>query len=237
MNTNQAWQDVLTNPTAGSHIVQVCQNKALQVEVVTRYIKEGLLNGEAVIIIAKPALRKAVIAKMDALDLDVHFFKSQGQIKFFDAELLLSGFLIDGVLEEQAFQEFIGLPIQAAQLKFGKVRAFGEMMNVLWKKGQYDTAMQLEDFWNDLSKKLEFSLLCSYSLDNLDPNAYDDSLELICKCHKHLVPVEEGDLSEPAADEAMLDVFGAAWNRVMGKLAESRKISEQMSSAQTTLLS
>ena len=234
MDTNRAWY--LTN-SAGNHIVQVCQNETSEAEAVTHYIKEGLLNDEAVIVFARPALRQAVISKMDGLGLDVQTFKSQSQIKFFDAEFLLSSFLIEGELEEPAFQEFIGLPIQAAQLKFGKVRAFGEMVNVLWKKGQYDTAMQLEDFWNDLSKKLEFSLLCSYSLDSLYPNAYDDSLELICKCHKHLVPVEEGDLSEPAADEAMLDLFGAAWNRVMGKLTESRKISEQMSSAQTTLLS
>ena len=234
MDTKRAWH--LTN-FAGNHIVQVCQNDTSQVAAVTHYIQEGLLNNEAVIVFARPALRQAVISKMDGLGLDVQTFKSQGQIKFFDAEFLLLSFLIEGELEDSAFQEFIGLPIQAAQLKFGKVRAFGEMVNVLWKKGQYDTAMQLEDFWNDLSKKLEFSLLCSYSLDNLDPNAYDDSLELICKCHKHLVPVEESDLSESTADDgAMLDVFGAAWNRVMGKLAESKKIPEQMSSAQTTLL-
>ncbi len=237
MNTNQAWQDVLTNPAAGSHIVQVCQNKALQVEVITRYVKEGLLNDEAVIIIATSALRKAVIAKMDALGLDVHTFKSQSQIKFFDAEFLLSGFLIDGVLEEQAFQEFIGIPIQAAQLKFGKVRAFGEMVDVLWKEGQHDTAIQLEDLWNNLSKKQEFSLLCTYSLDSLNPNAYDDSLERICNRHTHLIPLENSDLSAPTVDSAMLDIFGAAWNRVMDKLAEAEKISAQMPSAPTTLLS
>lgn len=235
MNTNQAWQDVLTNPVAGSHIVQVCQNKASQVEVVTRYIKAGLLNGEAVIIIARPALRKAVITKMDALGLDVQTFKSQGQITFFDAEFLLSSFLIDGVLEEQAFQEFIGFPIQVAQLKFGKVRTFGEMVDVLWKAGQCDTAMQLEDLWNNLSKKQEFSFLCTYFLDSLNPDVYDDSLERICNHHTHPIPWENGDLFEPTVDGAMLDVFGTAWNRVMDKLAEAKKISAQMRAAPTLL--
>lgn len=237
MNTNRVWQDVLTNPVAGSHIVQICQNKAFQVEVVTHYIREGLLNGEAAIIIAKPALRKAVIAKMDALGLDVHALRSQGQIKFFDAEFLLSGFLIDGVLEEQIFQEFIGFPIQVAQLEFGKVRIFGEMVDVLWKEGQHDTALQLEDLWNNLSKKQEFSLLCTYSLDSFNPNTYDDCLERICNRYTHLIPMENGDLSEPAVDDALRDVFGAAWNRVLDKLAEAEKISAQMPSAPTTLLS
>ena len=234
MDINRTWH--LTN-SVGNHIVQVCQNETSQAEAVTHYIKEGLLNDEAVIVFARPALRQAVISKMDGLGLDVQNFKSQGQIKFFDAEFLLSSFLIEGELEEPAFQEFIGLPIQAAQLKFGKVRAFGEMVDVLWKEGQHDTAIQLEDLWNNLSKKQEFSLLCTYSLDSLNPNAYDDSLERICNRHTHLIPVENGDLSEPTVDSAMLDIFGAAWNRVMDKLAEAEKIPAQMPSAPTTLLS
>lgn len=208
----------LANPV-GSHIVQVCPNKTSQAEAVAHYIKDGLLNDEAVVVFAGAVLRKAVISKMDALGFDVQTFKNKHQILFFDAEFLLSAFLVDGVLEEQAFQEHIGIPIRTAQLQFGKVRAFGGMMDVLWKNGQYDTAMQLEDFWNDLSQKQEFSLLCSYSLDSLDTNAYDESLEWICKCHKHLTPVKNYDLSETAADETMLDVFGAAWNRVVGRLS------------------
>lgn len=216
MGTNRTWH--LTNPV-GSHIVQVCENETFQAEAITHYIKEGLLNNEAVIVIARPALRKTVISKMDALGLDMQALKSKDQIQFFDAEFLLSVFLIDGVLEEQVFQESIGFPIQAAQLRYGKVRAIGGVMDVLWKKGQYDTAMQLEDLWNDLSQKQEFSLLCSYSLDSLDPNAYDESLEWICKCHKHLTPVKNYDLSETAVDETMLDVFEAAWDRVVGRLS------------------
>ena len=208
----------LANPV-GSHIVQVCQNKTSQAEAIANYIKEGLLNDEAVVVFAGAVLRKAVISKMDALGLDMQAFKNKDQIKFFDAEFLLSAFLIDGVLEEQVFQESIGFPIQAAQLQYGKVRAIGGMMDVLWKKGQYDTAMQLEDLWNDLSQKQEFSLLCSYSLDSLDTNAYDESLEWILRCHKHLIPVKNYDLSESAADETMLDFLEAAWNRVVGRLS------------------
>ena len=228
MNTNQAWQDVLTNPAAGSHIVQVCQNKALQVEVITRYVKEGLLNDEAVIIIATSALRKAVRAKMDALGLDVHTFKSQGQIKFFDAEFLLSGFLIDGVLEEQAFQEFVGIPIQAAQLKFGKVRAFGEMVDVLWKNDQQDLAIELEGWWSELCDKNELMLLCTYLLDSLDPNSYDNSLERICKCHTHSLPINSFN---PVVGGAMLELFGAAWSNVVNKIKESNNISTPMTDA------
>lgn len=134
MHTNGTWQYILTNPIAESHIVQVCQNETFRENIVTNYTKDGLLNDEAVIVVAGPTLRKAVISKLDAQNFDVQNLKNQGQIKFLDAEFLLSSFLIDGVLEEQSFQQSIETPIQAARAEYGKVRIFGEMVDVLWKK-------------------------------------------------------------------------------------------------------
>src|SRR5215216_613495 len=133
MNSNTLPKTAFSLPETGNHIVQICQDATSQADLLTQYVMEGLANSEGVVIIARPALRKAVISKMDALDLDVLTFKSQGQIKFFDAEFLLSGFLIDGVLDEQAFQQFVASPVLTTQLKFGKVRAFGELVDVLWK--------------------------------------------------------------------------------------------------------
>ena len=148
MNTSRRWY--LTN-TTGSQIVQACQNVAAQAEIITQYIKEGLQNDEAVIVIAKPAVRKAVTFELNELGLDVQAIKNQGQIKFFDAEFLLLGFMNEGAIEEQAFQEFVGTPIQTAQLKFGKVRVFSEMVDLLWKNGQHSAALQLENLWSKLS--------------------------------------------------------------------------------------
>ncbi len=235
MHTNGTWQYILTNPIAESHIVQVCQNETFRENIVTNYIKDGLLNDEAVIVVAGPTLRKAVISKLDAQNFDVQNLKNQGQIKFLDAEFLLSSFLIDGVLEEQSFQQSIEVPIQAARVEYGKVRIFGEMVDVLWKKAQYDAAIQLENLWSNLSQKQEFLFLCTYSLDSIDSSTYDESLERICSYHTHLIPVENYGLIETGVGEAVLDVFGDAWNRVIGKLAESRKISTQLSASPTAL--
>ena len=80
MNTSRRWY--LTN-TTGSQIVQACQNVAAQAEIITQYIKEGLQNDEAVIVIAKPAVRKAVTFELNELGLDVQAIKNQGQIKIF----------------------------------------------------------------------------------------------------------------------------------------------------------
>ena len=191
-------------------------------------LKRAFLRGEGAIVIAGIALRKDIISKMEWLGLDVGALKNQGQIKFFDAEFLLLSIVVDGVLKEQAFQEIVGIPIHIIQSKYGKARVFGEMVNILWKQGHYDTAMQLGDLWNELSKKQEFSLLCVYSVDSLDPNAYEEALERLCKCHPYLTPVKDHDLSETQASGTLLDAFETAWSHLVSKIAEPKKDSAKL---------
>jgi len=215
MSRNRIWY--LTNHE-GNHKVQVCQDNVSQAEAVTLYIKEGLLNNEGVIVFAKPALRKAVISNLDTQGLDIKTFKEEGQIKFFDAEFLVSNLLIDGVLEKQLFNESVEIPIQTLKSKYGRIHVFGGMVNTLWKNGQYNSAMQLESMWVDLSRREEFTLLCSYSLEDIDSITYDVSLEHIFEFHSHLTPLKNHDFSETLIGAAATDVFWATWNRVIEKL-------------------
>lgn len=217
MNTKHA--ECVEMPTH-NHIVQVCKNVTSQAEILTRYIKEGLLNNEGIIVIARPSLRKTVLSKLDALGFDNQTVKNQGQVRFFDAEFLLSNILIDGTIEEQAFRNLVGIPVQFAQSKFGKVRAFGEMVDILWQRDLQDMAIQLEDLWEDLCANQSLRFLCTYLLDNLDPNDYDHALEKIYKHHKYLMP----DLFYSELGESLHDAFGEAWNRVMNKLSENQQV-------------
>ncbi len=70
------------------------------------------------------------------------------------------------------------------------MRAYGEMVDVLWQRGERDAAIRLEEFWNDLAKLQTFSLLCAYEMDPLDPAAYHP-LECVCKVHTHLIPAAD----------------------------------------------
>ncbi|SFF14331.1 MEDS domain-containing protein [Nitrosomonas sp. Nm166] len=202
----------LTN-LSGNHTVQIWPNETSQVDLVTRYIKDGLLNGEAVIVIAKSALRKALKVKMDTFSFNgqnLQDLQDQDQIRFFDAEFLLLNLMSDEGLEEKAFQEFVASPMYKAQLNYRKVRVFSEMVDILWKQNQYDMALQLEGFWNELSNTQEFSFLRTYSLDKQDPNTHEDILERICKDLSHLIPMEDHDLIEHGMNEETLNVFGVA---------------------------
>lgn len=207
-----------TRPRAAeSHVVQLCPNKSAQAKLLTNYISEGLLNNEAVIVIARPVLRKALWTKLQALGLDMVRYKARGQIKLYDAELLLSTILLNDVVDEHYFHTFIGSQIEAARATYGKVRAFGEMVEILWQRGLRDTALQLETIRNDLGKKYELTVLCTHLRDSLDPQSYNPALEHICKCQTYSLPMNAAE-----GGGTLLELFGTAWDRAISQLTHSK---------------
>ncbi|MES2365301.1 MAG: MEDS domain-containing protein [Pseudomonadota bacterium] len=236
MQTNDSWQSLLAQPEAGNHIVQICQNEIFLIETVTHFARTGLNNDEAVIVITTPARRKAIISSLELGGDRILDYKNQGQIRFFDAEILLSSFMVEGMPEWEPFFKNVGPILQVMQANYKKIRAYGDMVNILWQNKQHDAAIQLEKFWNDLSDQEEFSLLCAYSIDNLNPDSYDGSLARICQCHSHLIPTENYDLLEAAVQEATYNVLGPTLTQALIKLAAARQTNTQMPSAQATLL-
>lgn len=209
---------VLTNPLAGSHLVKVCRDPEIKLEAVAHYVTEGLRNGEAVTVIARSRLRKSLKDYMGTLDFDTQSLLDQGQIKFFDAEFLLSSISLENEIDAEAFKKFIETPMSTIKSKYGKLRIYGEMVDILWQNDAHEMAIQLEDLWNDLFKTFEFSLLCTYSLNHIDPDAYEESLERICRCHTHHIPLENSGSFLPTGSAAVLDSFGLAWKQVVEKL-------------------
>jgi len=71
------------------------------------------------------------------------------------------------------------------------VRAFGEMVNLLWCEGNGGAALALESLWNALSDTHSFSLLCGYGLQRFDDAADSAIFSAICAEHTHVVPTEQ----------------------------------------------
>ena len=46
------------------------------------------------------------------------------------------------------------------------VRAYGEMVDVLWKRANAEGAIRLEMLWNRVATQAQFSLLCGYAVGN-----------------------------------------------------------------------
>ena len=122
-------------------------------------MKVDLLKKEAVIVIATPILRKAVISEIEKLGLNFQEYKSKGQFKFFDAAFLLSNLLIDGKIDLLYIQRNFAPPIENLKLKFGAVHIIDEMVDVLWRHEEKFIAANLRKLWKERSKKIGFTIL------------------------------------------------------------------------------
>ena len=81
-----------------------------------------------------------------------------------DADTILKQFTRGGSLDRNAFLEAIGGLLSSARefAESKKLMAFGEMVAVLWERGERSAALQLEQWWNELLEQQDFHLHCAY---------------------------------------------------------------------------
>jgi hypothetical protein len=105
--------------------------------------------------------------------------------------------MIDGTPSPSAFRRTVGAML--TQLRRGRgqcaIRAYGEMVDLIWKDGLEAAAIRLETLWNQLAESHEFNLLCGYSMGNFYKGA---ALDEIKGQHTHLV-ADDGRASELAS--------------------------------------
>jgi PAS domain S-box-containing protein len=70
------------------------------------------------------------------------------------------------------------------------VRAYGEMVDVLWKEDNTDGALRLEELWNELASTHAFSLLCAYAMGNFYRTSDAERFRDVCRHHTHVIPTE-----------------------------------------------
>jgi hypothetical protein len=88
------------------------------------------------------------------------------------------------------------------------LRAYGEMVGVLWTAGRFSAAIQLEQFWNKLLAAKGFNLFCGYPIDIFGRGFQIADVDALLCAHTHVLPAgENGDL-ETAIDRSIDAVLG-----------------------------
>ncbi|MGQ0652094.1 MAG: MEDS domain-containing protein [Betaproteobacteria bacterium] len=235
MNARADWRAVLEQPALGDHIVQVYQDREFLAEAVAEYIGAGLQRGEGAILIARPGHLRAFEHHLAFRGCRVQRLIEDGQLRMLDAQATLELFMRGGEPQWQAFHEAVGGVIAEMRLRFPTVRAYGEMVDLLWQDGRRDAAIRLEEFWNDLARLQTFSLFCAYFMDNLDAGSYGGPLECVCKVHTHLIPARDYGAFDEKVSRASRKVLDEPLSRMMFHLAEEHRPSAEMPKGQAVL--
>lgn len=230
------WRELLQRPSSGDHFVQVYKDEAFLLEAVAEYAGTGLRRGEAVVIIATPSHRAAFVQQLAGDGVDAEEALQRGQLLLLDADETLARFTLGGMPEWQGFRALIGDLIAKLRLEYPTVRAYGEMVDLLWRRGEREAAIRLEEFWNDLAGLQTFSLLCAYYMDNLDQAAYSGPLDCICRVHSHLIAARDSKRFDEAVVEASEAVLDQTLAQMLLLLSQRHRPQTAMPQGQATLL-
>jgi hypothetical protein len=198
------WLKILDSPS-DAHLVQFYgSDESRLASNVSKYLTEGLKNGEGALVIAVPAHLESFQAALDA-DL-------RKRVAWLDAQPTLDQFLRNGMPDWDLFEATIPPAMQRVRANSEGVRAYGEMVGILWSNGRHAAAIRLEQFWNRLLSRASFQLFCGYPIDVLNPAFAPASVDAILCNHTHIVPAD-GPEFETALCRAMEEVAGAKAER------------------------
>jgi hypothetical protein len=146
---------------------------------VADFLRDGLAAGGTAIVIATGPHRQMFERELTAagVELDGH------SVIALDAASTLRQFVTDGRVDQQAFRRVIGEVVRDALSRGGPVRAYGEMVGLLWEAGDVMSAIRLEELWNELGAELPFALMCGYRRSTLSSPSLADELEQVCHLH------------------------------------------------------
>jgi len=183
------------------HLVQFYETDAFLAPAVADFLAQGLRSGEGVVAIATVPHREALVEELRARRVDVERALRTGRLALLDAEETLQELLVDGMPDPSRFEEMVGGEVRAAAGEQRRgVRAFGEMVDLLWRGGRQAAALRLEELWNGLLARAEgLSLLCAYRMTSFSGA---DGLPDVCASHGRVL------LQEPAGRSAEEAVSG-----------------------------
>jgi MEDS: MEthanogen/methylotroph, DcmR Sensory domain len=212
-------------------MVHLYQEADFLVEAVVEFVGTGLKLGEGAVVIARPKHRRAFAAGLAARGV----YPSPA-LRLLDASESLAQFIVDGRPQWNAFRRLCGGAIAELRLQYPTVRAYGEMVDVLWQEGNHRGAIALEGFWTELARLQPFSLLCAYRLDPLDGSVYGGALESVCKAHTHLIPARDYARFNQVVAEASKRILDQPLAQMLLSLSARHRPQTDMPLGQATLL-
>lgn len=179
------------------HAVQFYGTDQSLCSTVAGFLAEGLVSGQPAIVIATAPHAQAIVEQLGHRLIDCEKAVRTGDLILLDAEATLDLFMVDQEPDEGLFDENIGRLIDQGinGRQRTVLRAYGEMVDVLWKQGRSESAIKLEILWNKLAVKYNFALLCGYSMGSFYKQS--KQLERVIAQHTQVVEDESNVVTFP----------------------------------------
>jgi hypothetical protein len=186
----------LRNPRTGAfwaqlapadHAVQIYRDDAAFLDALEGYVASGLRAGDSVIVIATAGHLHELEKRLRGNWLDLDRARWEDRFIAVLATETLSRFMVKGRPDAELFKQVAAELLARARGKGRAVRAFGEMVAVLWAEGNREAALELEGLWNGVQAIEKFPLFCAYPRSVFRTDTAG-SIETVCAVHSRVVP-------------------------------------------------
>ena len=173
--------------TPHDHVVEFYTDDGELADNVAAYLGEAIRSGGAAIAIATAPHRAAFAARLADAGIDVAAAEARGTLVLLDAGEARDALLVDGRVAAHTFDKLVGDLIRTATAGGGPVRAYGEIVALMWDDGAVTAALELESLWNGLGREADFSLYCAYPLTSMEGEGHAHALHEVCRRHSAVV--------------------------------------------------
>jgi hypothetical protein len=195
----------------GEHVVHFYEHEAELVASACPYLEAALRDGEVALLLATDAHLRAFETELADRGIDLARARDDGLLVSLDAAATLAAFSDGGRIDRDAFMTVVGGLTRDMCASGRTVRAYGEMVSLLWDRGDVLAAIELERLWNELGRELPFTLLCAYPSASVAGSEHADAFHRVCGEHSavRVAPHAEGAAHERADLEARAGVSAA----------------------------
>jgi signal transduction histidine kinase len=187
-----------------NHLVQFYNSEDFLCERVADFLAGGLSSGEPIVIIASEDRHQAFSRRLQDKGFEVEPARARGQFTWLDAHQTLAQFMVGTMPDWDLFKSVVGNTLERSSAVGGhpRIRAYGEMVDILWRAGNPRAAIRLEEMWNELAKSHSFQLLCAYVMGSFYKSHQGGSIQDVCGLHTAVLPVDDPD-DQPEAESAV----------------------------------
>jgi signal transduction histidine kinase len=183
---------LLDDPPPHTHVVQFYDDETFLFETVALFLRSGLEVGEAALMIARPRHLDGILQALGRATYESA--ADSNRLVLIDAEALLARLTVGDELVESFLTDALArvfASFAATPRAHPGIRVFGEMVDLLWERGQPAAAIRLEELWCDIvSRHPQLSVVCSYSMRDFYKSDATSGFGDVCRLHTHVLPTE-----------------------------------------------
>jgi signal transduction histidine kinase len=226
--------------TQTRHAVQFYEGESFLVDVSARFLATGLPTGDVLVVIATRSHIDALAARADAAGLQRGI--ASGRVRVFDARSVLDEVTVNGVLHTERFQRFTRRMLDEHPRTAGRretparatrrIRAFCQMVDLLWREGNKLAAVRLEELWGEVCEARGVAVLCAHDLSNYSRDDDAGLFHSVCQRHDHVLPAESfSRIDDPRERERAVAILQQRARALESEIQKRRELEDALEEA------